>query len=97
MSKFGIDKEEVQKMKDGICPANTLNNNKWAMCTFETWQTRRNKDNQCPDNNKNIDCELLHNFVAEVCKNKKPVNTHLIGGIAKVHNKVTSKGGDCYF
>ena len=79
-------------MKDGICLAYTLNNNKCAICTFETWRTQRNKDNQCPDNNKDIVCEFLYKFVAEVCKNKTPLNTHLVGGIAKVHNMVTLKG-----
>ena len=40
---FDIDEEELQKMKDGTCPANTLKNNGWAMHTFETWRTQRNK------------------------------------------------------
>ena len=34
---FDFDDEELSKMKEGTCPSNTLKNNEWVMCTFETW------------------------------------------------------------
>ena len=71
---FDIDDEELQKMKDGTCPANTLKNNEWATHTFETWRSQRNKrvqGDKCPDNvfdNKDKACKWLCKFVAEVRK-----------------------------
>ena len=71
---FAMDEKELQKMKDGISPANTLKNNEWAMRTFEAWRSQRNKQfptDNCPDNvfeNKDTACKWLCKFVVEVCK-----------------------------
>lgn len=71
---FDIDDEELSKMKEGTCPSNTLKNNEWAMRTFETWRSQRNKrflEDKCPDNvfeNKDTACEWLCKFVSEVRK-----------------------------
>ena len=66
--------KKLQKMKDGMSPANTLKNNEWAMRTFEAWRSQRNKQfptDKCPDNvfeNKDTACKWLCKFVVEVRK-----------------------------
>jgi len=73
---FEVTSDELDKLKEGECPANALKINMWALKTFEEWRVTRNKrysDDVCHEeifvmDNKQILCEWLYKFVTEVCK-----------------------------
>ena len=35
---FEVTPDELSKLKEGGCPANTVKNNTWALKTFEEWR-----------------------------------------------------------
>ena len=39
---FDVKIDDLDKMKEGYCPPNTVKNNAWALKTFEEWQVARN-------------------------------------------------------
>ena len=48
---FDVTIEELDAFKEGDCPTNTLKNTEWALKTFESWRTTRNKNHEldlCP-------------------------------------------------
>ena len=73
---FEVTPDELSKLKEGDCPANTLKNNMWALKTFEEWRVTRNNRypaDLCPENilvtdDKQILCEWLCKFFTEVRK-----------------------------
>ena len=73
---FEVTPDELSKLKEGDCPANTLKNNVWALKTFEEWRVTRNTRypaDPCPEeilimDNKQILCEWLCKFISEVRK-----------------------------
>ena len=73
---FKVTPDELSKLKEGDCPANTLKNNVWTLKTFEEWWVRRNTRypaDPCPEeilitDNKQILCEWLCKFISEVHK-----------------------------
>ena len=40
---FDVTMEELDAFKEGDCPANTVKSTDWAVRTFESWRTVRNK------------------------------------------------------
>ena len=73
---FEVMSDELNKLKEGDCPANTLKNNMWALKTFKEWRVTRNTRypaDPCPEeilvtDNKQILCEWLCNFISEARK-----------------------------
>ena len=39
---FEVTSGDLNKLKEGYCPANTAKNNVWALKTFEEWRVARN-------------------------------------------------------
>ena len=39
---FKVMPDQLSKLKEGVCLANTLKNNTWALKTFEEWWVTRN-------------------------------------------------------
>ena len=71
-----ITNDDLNKLKENNCPANTLKNNMWALKTFKEWWVaghRRFPGDPCPENiliadNKEILCCWLCKFVSKDCK-----------------------------
>ena len=73
---FDVTMEELDAFKEGDCPTNTLKNTEWALKTFESWRTARNKNHMldlCPQyffktkGHQEI-CDCLCKFVMETRK-----------------------------
>ena len=68
--------DELNKLKEGGCPANALKKNVWALNMFEEWQVTRNTRypaDPCLEeilitDNKQILCEWLFKFISEARK-----------------------------
>ena len=68
--------DELSKLKEGDCSANTLKNNMWALKLFEEWRVTRNTwypADPCPEeilitDNRQILFEWLCKFILEACK-----------------------------
>ena len=73
---FDVTIEELDAFKEGDCPNNTVKNTEWAVRTFESWRTARNKSHPldlCPqDLFKTKDhqeiCDWLCKLVVETRK-----------------------------
>ena len=73
---FDVTMEELDAFKEGDCPANTVKSTDWAVRTFESWRTVRNKKHRtdlCPSElfaTKDYQeiCDWLCKFVVETRK-----------------------------
>lgn len=73
---FEVTTDDLNKLKEGHCPANTAKNNAWALKTFEEWRIARNSKfpaDPCPENiltldNKEIVCSWFCKFISEARK-----------------------------
>ena len=60
---FDTTVDELEKLMEGECPANTAKNNEWAYNNFESWRTVRNKQYpkmRCPE-------DLYHVMYSSTC------------------------------
>ena len=73
---FDVTIEELDAFKEGDCPSNIVKNTEWAVRTFESWRTARNRNHPldlCPQDlfetkdHQEI-CDWLCKFVAETQK-----------------------------
>ena len=68
---FDTTVDELEKLMEGECPANTAKNTEWA---YNTWRTARNKrypKMRCPEDvfsSKEVACEWLCKYVTETRK-----------------------------
>jgi len=71
---FDTTVDDLEKLMEGECPANTAKNNEWAYKNFTSWRAARNQrfpDMQCPDDvfsSKEVACEWLCKYVSETRK-----------------------------
>ena len=73
---FDVTFDDLNKFKEGECPANTEKNTEWAIRNFEFWRLARNKrfpEEQCPPNvlfetDGNELCDWLCKYISETCK-----------------------------
>ena len=65
---FEVTSDELNKLKEGYCLANTAKNNAWALKTFEEWRIARNSKfplHPCPENILTLDSKEI------VCSSQK--------------------------
>ena len=73
---FDVTFDDLNKFKEGECPANTEKNTEWVIRNFESWQSARNKrfpEEQCPpyvlfETDGNELCDRLCKYISETPK-----------------------------